>query len=100
MYRVFFIVSPDHRGGGYVVDSYSSGKEVAVIDLDTGVKLFIKKPSTLDGLEELFEEYEPVILFCKSINENYRLSIEESGVRVISGLDGYLDKVLDEIRGE
>ena len=84
---------------GFLVTSFDDADKLVVIDLDSGDRIVLDKPRSLDELELFIERYDPVILFCKSISSDYELFISEHGVKVISGVGGYLDRILHKVIG-
>jgi len=85
---------------GSIVTSYDEAEELVVYDMDSRtVKLLLKKPSSIEVLEDLFEDqgYDFWVFITTSISEYMREVIEYMGVKVQIVRSGSLREVLEEL---
>ncbi|GEM_PF-980121 len=85
---------------GNIVTSYDEAEELVVYDMDSRVvKLSLKKPSSIEVLEDIFEDqgYDFWVFITTSIPEYVRDIIEDMGVKVQIVRSGSLREVLEEL---
>ncbi len=79
-YTVFILKKGDNVG------SLKDSKEILVLNIDNGESTIIDNKYSdkgIDFLEELFDEYDPSLIFISNIDDETRFNIEENGVKVI-----------------
>ncbi len=76
---------------------FDEAEELIFIDLDTGERHTVSKPPSANSLEDLMENYDPAVLFCREIPSELKWLIEEFGVKVISNAAGNVNEFLNKI---
>lgn len=97
MYRIVVAVDEDNNIG-----SLEDAEKLLFIDLDTGYSFSVDNPlkkGLTHLLEELIEEYSPVIMFCRNAGDQVKDFFEENGVKVVTTSLNSIDELLSYVRG-
>jgi len=94
---------------GYIVFIMKKGKnvgkledsnEILVLNIDNGSTVTIDNKYSargIDFLEDLFDDYDPSLMFVSDIDDETMFKIEENGVKVIKTGDRDIEGLREEL---